>query len=70
MEWLSSKAETPSMSDSFHLEKLMQLNLCINQKHNEIRQHFLSGIEGHPFVPLKVALQILPQVYNPTELVP
>lgn len=24
------------MSDFFHLEKLMQLNLFINQKHNEI----------------------------------
>lgn len=58
------------MSDFFHLEKLMQLNLCINQKHNEIRQHLLSGTEGHPFVPLKAELPILPEVKNPTELVP
>lgn len=58
------------MSDFFHLEKLMQLNLCINLKHNEIRQHLLSGTEGHPFVPLKAELQILPEVKNPPELVP
>lgn len=41
------------MPGFFHLEKVMQLNLCINQKHNEIRQHLLSGTEDILLCPSK-----------------